>query len=350
MEPRKIQQVGKSTLTVSLPSDWAERYGVEKGDHVYLFSGNDSSLTIYPSVSGSVSVTKVTLDAEGRPPIVVERSIVGSYVLGRKEIVIESESEEGLTDAQTDAIYRAEEQLMGAGVIEERPSKAVLRFSVNPSEFSVNDLLGRLNSTAETMRAEAVETVRDPTEDLPRRGADREKHANKVFVLILRLLLTAQQNPVLVDKIGLTNPLHIVGARAAAKSLERCADYAAEMSENAEEATREGEDGSPFEDELVDGLEDLIDLTDSVCDHALESLRRGDIDAATQTRDLFEDVRAKQEELVSEAFEDLDDVKSLMRFNDTVSAATQSAKEGVEIAEVGSNRALESSGDGIELE
>lgn len=346
MEPRKIQQVGKSTLTVSLPSDWAERYGVEKGDHVYLFSGNDSSLTIYPSVSGSVSVTKITLDAEGRSPIVVERSIVGSYVLGRKEIVIKSE--EGLTDEQTDAIYRAEEQLMGAGVIEERPSKAVLRFSVNPSEFSVNDLLGRLNSTAETMRAEAVEELRQPDANSSRRGADREKHANKVFVLILRLLLTAQQNPVLVDKIGLTNPLHIVGARAAAKSLERCADYAADMSENAEEATRE--DGSPFEDDLVDGLEDLVDLTDSVCDRALESLRSGDIDAATQTRDLFEDVKAKQEELVSEAFEELDDVKSLMRFNDTVSAATQSAKEGVEIAEVGSNRALETSGDGIELE
>ncbi|XGI84008.1 PhoU domain-containing protein [Halorutilales archaeon Cl-col2-1] len=349
MEPRKIQQVGKSTLTVSLPSDWAERYGVEKGDHVYLFSGNDSSLTIYPSVSGSVSVTKVTVDAEGRSPIVVERSIVGSYVLGRKEIVIESE--EGLTDAQTDAIYRAERQLMGAGVIEERPSKAVLRFSVNPSEFSVNDLLTRLNSTAETMRSEAVDSLREADTDVSRRGADREKHANKVFVLILRLLLTAQQNPVLVDKIGLDSPLHIVGARAAAKSLERCADYAAEMSENAE-ATVEDGGVEDLDSDLIDSLEDLVDLTDSACRQALDGLRQGDIDTATQTRDLFDDVKEKQEETVSSAFEEFDgdDVKRLMRFNDTVSAVVQSAKEAVEIAEVGSNRALESSGNGIRLD
>jgi len=34
MEPRKVQKVGYSTLSVSIPMNWAKKRGIKKGDIV----------------------------------------------------------------------------------------------------------------------------------------------------------------------------------------------------------------------------------------------------------------------------------------------------------------------------
>ena len=36
MESRKVQKVGTSTLTISLPKVWVEKYGLKQGDQVFL--------------------------------------------------------------------------------------------------------------------------------------------------------------------------------------------------------------------------------------------------------------------------------------------------------------------------
>ena len=44
---RKVNQIGPSTLMVSLPSKWAKRYNVRKGDSVEV-TEEGKSLHIYP--------------------------------------------------------------------------------------------------------------------------------------------------------------------------------------------------------------------------------------------------------------------------------------------------------------
>lgn len=46
MEQRKIQKVGQSTLSVSLPRDWLNLAGVKQGDTVYLAQGRKGDLRI----------------------------------------------------------------------------------------------------------------------------------------------------------------------------------------------------------------------------------------------------------------------------------------------------------------
>ena len=54
MEPRKIQKVGYSTLSVSLPMNWAKKTGIKKGDVVFISEENDGA---YKNVDDVVEVS-----------------------------------------------------------------------------------------------------------------------------------------------------------------------------------------------------------------------------------------------------------------------------------------------------
>ena len=343
MEPRKVQRVGKSTLTVSLPSEWTDEYDIDKGDHVYLSESRNGSVTVYPRLTGTVLDGAVTIDAEALSPVALERAVVGSYVLGRNRIRVESD--DGISGEKMDALYDAESQLIGTGIVEEGGEAVVLRCSINHDGFSVNELLSRLDSTGRTMRNETVDALNACDASVAERAMKRERQANKVFVLILRLVLTAQQNPMLVERIGLDSPLHLVGTRAVAKNFERLADYAEEAASYA--ATL---DDQPVDDEIVEGLADIVELTDQTCEQALESLDEGDVEAAAEARDTFRQAKDIERRLTERVFEVEDDPERLTTLNQLLSALVESSKEAIDVAEVGANRDLESSCDRFVVE
>jgi len=342
MEPRKIQKVGKSTLSVSLPIDWANEYGIDKGDNVYLSRIGSGSISVHANPSGSVVFGDMRIVCENPSPVTLERAVVGSYVLGRREIEVLSETT--FSAEQTDAVHGAEEQLMGAGIIEETSEKIVLRCSINPDEFDINDLLSRLNSTATSMRSDALGALSERDPSRVKNAPRQEEQANRVFVLILRLLLSAQQNPVLVERIGLEDPVQIIGSRAAAKCLEISADHAETM---ADEAAEIAELGSSLDDETLNKVGTAVELVDETTSDALESLHGGDMEVSKGAREALESVRGIEEEVMTEAFKEYDNGRLLTGLNDMLSALTASTKEAVQIAETGSNRALESAGGEI---
>ncbi|MEM2479963.1 MAG: AbrB/MazE/SpoVT family DNA-binding domain-containing protein, partial [Candidatus Bathyarchaeia archaeon] len=51
MESRKLQKVGRSTITVSLPNKWIKENGIKPGDLVFILPEKDGTLKIVPSQS-----------------------------------------------------------------------------------------------------------------------------------------------------------------------------------------------------------------------------------------------------------------------------------------------------------
>ncbi|MDY7081380.1 MAG: PhoU domain-containing protein, partial [Halobacteria archaeon] len=303
--------------------DWASDYGIEKGDRLFLSSSGDGAITF--SSSDTIRFREVVIDSSEFSPTALERAVVGSYALGRNEIIVKSD--EALTDEQTEALYRAERQLIGAGIIKESAEKIVVRCSIKHDEFSVTNLLERLNSTTELMRNEAIESLVREDANTARRAMGREKQANKIFVLILRLVLSAQQNPVLVQQIGLENFLHNIGTRAAAKSLERCADHAEDIAHEAESLLDEG---WTADDEINDEVMELLEVTDELSHKALESFNEGDMEKATEIREAMGDVEAMHDEIMNEVFKRDDDPAVMMSFKKVVSSLVQSCEEVIQ--------------------
>jgi phosphate uptake regulator len=338
-----VQRLGPSTLAMTLPAEWAQEYEVEKGDEVSLRLGSKGMLTVMPEsvqTEESEAVVNTTdLDADA-----VERAIVAQYVLGRRIIHVEAGEGETLESTHINAVYNAETQLMGLGVIEETPDSIAIRCSVDPVDFTLNNLLERLESTGSTMRNEAVKALAHNNPDLAQRALNRERQANKIFVLLLRLLFTAYQNPNLAHQVGLTDGFPLIGYRSIAKNLELTADSAEDIAEIVLEA-----DGHALnvEQSTMRQIREFTDDVDEISELAIESAVERDYDTAIEARKRFADSDARQQQILANLPE-LDN-EQLLQIREVLVSLGETAQYAVRNAEIATNLALNEESDHISI-
>jgi len=332
MESRKVQQLGPSTLAMTLPAAWARSQGVEKGDEVTVRESGKGTLTVTPA-SARDDESEATIHAENFDAAAVERAIVGQYVLGRR--VIHVTDENTLDSAHINAVYKAETQLMGLGVVEETPERITIRCSVDPEDFTLDNLLRRLENTGSTMRTEAVKALAHGNPDLAQRALNRERQANKIFVLLLRLIFTAYENPNLARAVGLDDGFPLVGYRSVAKNLELTADNAEDIAEIVLEA-----DGHTLDvdSSTMRKIREFTDQVDELTSLAVEAVVERDYDKHVQCRGRFAEI----DDLETEMLQDLPEMENLrlLRVRDVLVSLQQTAQYAMRNAEIAANLAL----------
>ena len=343
METRKVQRLGPSTLAMTLPAEWAREHGVEKGDEVTIRTGETGTLTVLSeSASGEDTTAHVyadDLDADG-----LERAIVAQYVLGRR--VINVGKRDGPLDSEhINAVYRAETQLMGLGVIEETPDAIAIRCSVDPEDFTLDNLLERLENTGSTMRTEAMKALAHGNPDLAERALNRERQANKIFVLLLRLMFTAYQNPNLARAVGLESGFPLVGYRSVAKNLELTADHAQEIAEiclNAEGDTLD------VEASTMGKIRDFTADVDEITALAVRSVVERDYDLTIEVRRLFREIRDTERDLLASLPEMPN--AALLEVREVLVGLRQTAEYAVRNAEIAANLALDEDSEHVAID
>ena len=187
MEPRKIQKVGYSTLSVSIPMVWAKKAGIKKGDVVFLNEENDGALRITPEPSkvSDNSIHVVNVDKCDNTKVLA-RVIVGNYVLGRNLVRVESERR--LMREQIQAIRSVTQRLLGIGIIEETDRHLLLQCSIDPKNFPLETVIKRLNVITSIMFKESLDALMDRDMELAKDAIAREHEADTIFWLLVRLL------------------------------------------------------------------------------------------------------------------------------------------------------------------
>jgi phosphate uptake regulator len=332
METRKIQRLGPSTLAMTLPAEWTAEQGVEKGDEVTIRESGKGTLTVTPE-SAYAEDSEATILADDLDADAVERAIVGEYVLGRR--VIHVTSGEALDSAHINAVYKAETQLMGLGVIEETPERITIRCSVDPEDFTLDNLLERLENTGSTMRSEAVKALAHGNPDLAQRALNRERQANKIFVLLLRLIFTAYQNPSLARAVGLDDGFPLIGYRSVAKNLELTADNAEDIADIVLEA-----EGHTLD---IDGatmrrIREFTDQVDEITAAAVRAVVERDYERTVEVRELFADIGDREGDILADLPEMDND--SLLQVREVLVSLQQTAQYAVRNAEIAANLAL----------
>jgi phosphate uptake regulator len=343
METRKVQRLGPSTLAMTLPAEWTKEHGVEKGDEVTIRTGEKGTLTVL-SESASSEDTSARIHADDLDASGLERAIVAQYVLGRR--VIRVGKREGALDGEhINAVYRAETQLMGLGVIEETPDVIAIRCSVDPEDFTLDNLLERLENTGSTMRTEAMKALAHGNPDLAERALNRERQANKIFVLLLRLIFTAYQNPNLARAVGLESGFPLIGYRSVAKNLELTADHAQEIAEiclNAEGHTLD------VDSSTMRQIRDFTETVDDITALAVRSVVERDYDKTIEVRRMFREIRDTERELL----EDLPEMSnaSLLEVREVLVGLRQTAEYAVRNAEIAANLALNEDSEHVTID
>ncbi|MFC6976375.1 phosphate uptake regulator PhoU [Halomicroarcula sp. GCM10025709] len=334
METRKVQRLGPSTLAMTLPAEWASKHNVEKGDEVSLRMGGKGTLTVLPE-SVQSEESQATIHAENLNADAVERAIVAQYVLGRRIIHVEAPEGSTLDSAHINAVYNAETQLMGLGVIEETPDRIAIRCSVDPEDFTLDNLLERLESTGSTMRNEAVKSLAHGNPDLAQRALNRERQANKIFVLLLRLIFTAYQNPNLARAIGLEDGFPLIGYRSIAKNLELTADNAEDIAEIALEAT---DHSLNVESSTMRRIREFTDKVNEISELAVQAAVERNYDTAIEVREEYAKIGDREHEILDDLPEM--DNESLLQIREVLVSLRQTAEYAVRNAEIATNLAL----------
>jgi phosphate uptake regulator len=338
METRKVQRLGPSTLAMTLPAEWAEAHGVEKGDEVSLRIGGKGTLTVLPE-SVRTEEAEAVIDVTGLDADAVERAIVAQYVLGRRIIHVEAPEGQTLESTHINAVYNAETQLMGLGVIEETPDSIAIRCSVDPEDFTLDNLLERLESTGSTMRNEAIQAIATNDPDLAQRALNRERQANKIFVLLLRLIFTAHQNPTLARAVGLEDGFPLIGYRSIAKNLELTADNAEDIADIALAA----EEGLNVDTETMGRIRAFTDQVNEITELAVRAAVERDFDRTIEVRERFGAIEDREEEILTDLPEM--DNRHLLEIREVLVSLQQTAQYAVRNAEIATNLAQNEESD-----
>ncbi|MGQ3412136.1 PhoU domain-containing protein [Natrinema sp. LN54] len=333
METRKVQRLGPSTLAMTLPAEWASEHDVEKGDEVSLRTSGKGTLTVMPE-SASSEETEAIIHTDDLDANAVERAIVAQYVLGRRIIRIERE-DGALESDHINAVYQAETQLMGLGVIEETPESISIRCSVDPEDFTLDNLLERLERTGQTMRGEGIKALAHGNPDLAQRALNRERQANKIFVLLLRLIFTAYQNPNLARAVGLNTGFPLIGYRSIAKNLELTADNGEDIAEIVIET--QGHTLN-VDSSVMRQIRELNDLVDEITSRAVEAAVERDYDKSNEVRELFHEIDDLEQEILS-GLPEMDN-EDLLRIREVLVSLQQTAQYAMRNAEIAANLAL----------
>jgi phosphate uptake regulator len=342
METRKVQRLGPSTLAMTLPAEWAGEQDVDKGDQVSLRMGEKGSLTVLPE-SATRGDTEAVVHADDLDADSLERAIVAQYVLGRRVIRIQQD-EGALSSEHINAVYRAENQLMGLGVIEETPEQIAIRCSVDPEDFTLDNLLERLESTGSTMRGEAIKGLAHGNTDLAERALNRERQANKIFVLLLRLIFSAYRDPTLSQAVGLEGGFPLVGYRSVAKNLELTADNAEDVAEIVVDASGNTLD---VDEDTMRQIRELTDDVDEITELAVRAAVTRDYDLTIEVRERFHEISDREGEIL----EDLDEVnnETLLQVREVLVSLQQTAQYAMRNAEIAANLALDEDSEHITI-
>lgn len=325
-------------MTVSLPSEWAKQNNINPGDLVFIMPEKDGTLRIMPSqIAQREEAEEYIINAEAcDEPGMLERIVVGSYILGRDVIRVRSSSRIG--KAHIDEIRRIVRRLIGLGILEETPKSILLQCSVDPTKFKLDMLIRRLSLIATTILSEAMQAFLENNESLANEAINREDEADTIYYLAVRLLLSAQMKPDIAEKIGATDILFIPATRLILQYLELIADYSEDMARKIIdlEIYRERVDK-----DIVDRIYHLGELTQTIFQKAVDCVFTRDLKVANGILEMHKSLEIESERLMREAPE-------IPYLRAIASCLNKTAELGATIANIAINRALEKPSKDVE--
>lgn len=331
MESRKVQKVGYSTLTVSLPSEWTKQNNINPGDLVFLIPERDGTLRIAPSqIAQREEAEEYVINTDACDDHgMLERIIVGSYMLGRDVVRITASSR--IRKEHIDEVRGIVRKLIGLGILEETPKNILLQCSVDPTKFKLDMLVRRLSLIASTILSEAMQAFLENKRDLADEAINREDEADTIYYLAVRLLLSAQVKPQIAEQIGATDLVFIPASRLILQHLEMIADYAEDLAKKV--ITLENR-RSKISKEIIEKIYHQSELVQTIFQKALDCIFTRDIRVANGVLEMKVVLEKESDALMRE----LPEIPYLRAM---VMCLNKIADLGKTIADIAINRALE---------
>jgi phosphate uptake regulator len=229
LEQRRLQQLGRSTLMVSVPKQWVDKLNLKKGTVVNLTTDEYGRLIVHPSLDLISSKTTCVIHA-GTDEKFLRRLVLGAYLAGHE--TVEVTAKVPLTAGQLETIRETLNKLIGVSIVEQKEGRVVVQNFLDPTKFPIEGLTSRLHLIVESMLDLAVRGLVEENASLALEAIGMDVEADKVYFLATRLILQAVGDKGLAEKVGLANPKNILGYRLILKALEEIGDLAQDIAKS----------------------------------------------------------------------------------------------------------------------
>ena len=223
METRKVQFIGGTTYTISLPKQWANQHSIEAGDKLYLQPNGDASLVVHTVSPQEDEVTTAHTTVDGYTDENLRRTVQAFYTAGLDEFTLTVSDTFSTTQRQF--LTTAATNLVGLEVFEETESRIVYKNVLEKEEESVRQSVLQLEYVAVWMHRNAVMAVVDDDTDRAKRVIERNDEVNRLFGLVNRQFKRALGSLQESKQLGFDRPT-IFDYYTTARQLERVADHA----------------------------------------------------------------------------------------------------------------------------
>jgi len=272
MELRRVQRTSGGTFFVCLPKEWATRIGLNRSSVVSLSETAAGRLVI----DAKYSAERVPQVVVIRPTLLLDREIVGKYLLGYD--IIRVEAKDRMSTEDRERIKQASSRLIGLEIVEEDYSKIVLQCLLEPSAYPPEKILQREHSIASSMHRDAVTAFLDGDINLAKNVIARDTEVDRQYFLLVRILRTVIQNPGLSEKLGIL-PIDCLDYRLTASLVEAIGDQSVQVAELASKL-----EGAKIAKELMQLLLKLHKVGFDAHENALKALFTRDIALAESVR------------------------------------------------------------------
>jgi phosphate uptake regulator len=226
VELRKVQRTNSGTFLVSLPKDWAERVGLDRGTLLAVSESAEGRLYLDLHYDSERQPLSIVL----RPSPYLDREIMSKYLLGYDVICVETKNH--ISPEERTLIKKASSRLIGLEIVEEDYARIVLQSLLEPAAFPPEKILRREYKIAASMHRDAISALFEGDVPLARNVVARDDEVNRLYFLLVRILRTIIQKPNVGEKMGI-RAIDCLDYRLCASLVEAIGDSAVEISHKA---------------------------------------------------------------------------------------------------------------------
>jgi phosphate uptake regulator len=295
---RRVQKVGKFTLTVSIPSEYAKRMKLSAKDSLLVREDVDGTLRLIPTTRAREAARATLRADQAGSEGILARLVVGAYALGYD--TIEVVGKEPLDDAAVDQVLVTIKRLRGMEVVESDERRIVAQSFMDPTKFPVDSLIKRLQILVSRSLEHVIKAL-----DLKQTAGLNEVsriqgEVDELYWLILRQLLVALSRRELASEIGIESPLHASGDRVSAKTLDEIGGI---IQDAAEELVRLKGLRTKMDPKVTASVHTLAAKTREAFNTTVESLLTPDIKLIGRSLGLVEETLQLEKQVMDEILE-----------------------------------------------
>jgi phosphate uptake regulator len=224
---RRVQKVGKSTFTVSLPHDWVKAKNLSPKTEVDVQPLQDGSLRVntIDALKGEERAKEIVISIKEPDAGYLVRKALAAYIANYDVIRLDLSKVNLEASAKEKIRKMIKNKMAGGEIIEESVNQITIQILLRPTEFPLDKLLLRMATMAHDMMKDVGSAMRTKDKNVLQDVIARDEGVDKLYFMASRWLTNMVDDQSVLKGYGLTDARDCLEYRLACRNIERVADH-----------------------------------------------------------------------------------------------------------------------------